>query len=333
MTLRELGLSPVQEAAYRRLIAGAYGDVDTLAGQIGAPADDVRGALTGLVALGVLQDDPQQPLGLRVPRPTVAVGQLIERVEDELMQRYRRISDTRATLAELEASYVHGTQRDDTGAIERVENVAEVRERLEELAFFTRSSVYAVQPGGPKSKESLDASRPLDQRGLRRGLDMRVLHDRAVLDDELNRAYLRELVGGGARVRVSRQPLSRMVIMDREIAVVPLDPGDSRRGALVVRQPGLVAGLIDLFSRLWSDAEELDDPDDVCAPPPLPEPPADHDRQVLALLASGATDETSARELGVSVRHLRRTIARLMTQLGASSRFEAGVEATRRGWI
>jgi DNA-binding CsgD family transcriptional regulator len=179
----------------------------------------------------------------------------------------------------------------------------------------------------------LDASRPLDQRGLRRGIDMRVIHDVAVLEDEMNRTYLRELVSGGAQIRVSRDPLSRMVIMDREVALVPLDPGDSKRGALIVRQPGLVAGFLDLFERLWSSAEEHAGPDAVTEPEPAAVTVTDQDRRVLQLLASGVTDETSARDLGVSVRHLRRTIARLMDDLGASSRFEAGVEAARRGWI
>jgi len=54
---------------------------------------------------------------------------------------------------------------------------------------------------------------------------------------------------------------------------------------------------------------------------------------LLTLLASGRTDEAAARQIGVSVRHLRRRVARLMDLLGASSRFEAGAEAARRGWI
>lgn len=238
MSLAELGFTELQERTYRRLLAGSYGDLDLLAERLGSPREQVRAALAELVELGVLQTDAAEPLGIRVPRPTVAVGQLIERLEDDLMRRYRRISDKRAVLAELEAGYVHGAQRDDAGGIERVETLAAIRERLEELSFFTRSSVFAVQPGGPQSKASLDASRPLDQRGLRRGIDMRVIHDVAVLDDEINRTYLRELVSGGAQIRVTRGPLSRMVIMDREVAVVPLDPGDSKRGALIVRQRG-----------------------------------------------------------------------------------------------
>jgi DNA-binding CsgD family transcriptional regulator len=217
-------------------------------------------------------------------------------------------------------------------AVERLEDVDTIRNRLEELSFFTRTSVYSIQPGGPQSRESLEASRPLDQRGIRRGIEMRVIHEASVLDDELNRAYLRELVMGGAKVKVTDQRVDRMIIMDCKVAMIPVDPANSRRGALIVRHPGLLSGFLDLFNRAWQDAADLPWQTDDSEQAPAIEI-SEQDKRILALLASGCTDETSAREVGVSVRHLRRTISRLMQQLGANSRFEAGVEAARRGWL
>jgi DNA-binding NarL/FixJ family response regulator len=87
---------------------------------------------------------------------------------------------------------------------------------------------------------------------------------------------------------------------------------------------------VGLFQRTWDAADDLpwakDARDDV---PGI----AEDDRQLLLMLASGCTDETIAREVGISVRHLRRRVARLMADLGAHSRFEAGAEASRRGWL
>lgn len=51
--------------------------------------------------------------------------------------------------------------------------------------------------------------------------------------------------------------------------------------------------------------------------------------QVLQLLAQGCTDEAVARNLGVSLRTVRRTTADLMERLGARSRFQAGLKAAR----
>ena len=56
-------------------------------------------------------------------------------------------------------------------------------------------------------------------------------------------------------------------------------------------------------------------------------------RFLLRLLATGQKDEQIARALGMSLRTVRRRIADLMTELGADSRFQAGVEAVRRGWV
>nr|WP_284716815.1 LuxR C-terminal-related transcriptional regulator [Streptomyces sp. G1] len=54
---------------------------------------------------------------------------------------------------------------------------------------------------------------------------------------------------------------------------------------------------------------------------------------LLALLVSGLKDEAIARQLGWSVRTMRRRMSRLHDQLGAANRFQAGAVAARRGWI
>lgn len=51
------------------------------------------------------------------------------------------------------------------------------------------------------------------------------------------------------------------------------------------------------------------------------------------MLEDGHTDEVIARKLGVSIRTVRRLMADLLKTLNAESRFQAGVQATRRGWI
>jgi DNA-binding NarL/FixJ family response regulator len=61
--------------------------------------------------------------------------------------------------------------------------------------------------------------------------------------------------------------------------------------------------------------------------------PDDLRRFLLEALGSGAQDEQIARRLGLSLRTVRRRVAELMEELGAQSRFQAGVEAARRGWL
>lgn len=332
MNLAELGFTAEQELLYRSLLGNPQSTSGQLAIEHGLDQATVRRICAELIGLGVLKFDRTNGSSFVVVQPTVAIGQLIERREDELLRLYRRASQCRYLIDELDLLYRQPAAIAEDGGVERLEDVHAIRDRLEELSFFTRTNVYSIQPGGPQSRESLEASRPLDQRGIRRGLEMRVIHEASVLDDDLNRAYLRELVMGGTKVKVTKEPLHRMVIMDCKVAVVPIDPDNSRRGALIVRHPGLLSGFVDLFNRSWQAASELPwqtEVDDQAQPLEI----SAQNRRILELLASGCTDETSAREVGMSVRHLRRTISHLMQQLGAHSRFEAGVEAARRGWL
>lgn len=57
------------------------------------------------------------------------------------------------------------------------------------------------------------------------------------------------------------------------------------------------------------------------------------DADVLAQLRDGHTDEVAAQHLDISVRTYRRHIARIMQEIGATSRFQAGVLASERGLV
>jgi hypothetical protein len=274
----------------------------------------------------VLRRCPDAPAGFSPRDPSAAVGELIERMEDETLRRHRAIASVRAELAGL-ATVQPDRQVGHAIGLETLAEPGDVRERLAELSFFTRNSVWAIQPTGLHSKASRTAATHLDQRSLRRGVDMRIIYDAEVLSNAHSRAMLRQRVTAGARVRVRHGPLQRLIIMDERVAVTQADPEDSQRGAVIVRQRGLLNGLLELFRLSWDNAQEVrfdDAPDESLT---------NDDRVVLDLLAAGTTDELAARDIGISVRHFRRRVARLMGELQAGSRFQAGAIAARRGWI
>lgn len=64
-----------------------------------------------------------------------------------------------------------------------------------------------------------------------------------------------------------------------------------------------------------------------------PRPPTEEEKYILALLAQGLTDQVVAQRLGLPRRTYRRRLKKIMDELGAKSRFQAGVLAERAGWL
>ncbi|MEV6977598.1 helix-turn-helix transcriptional regulator [Kitasatospora sp. NPDC093806] len=154
------------------------------------------------------------------------------------------------------------------------------------------------------------------------GLTMRKLYTRRALADPESHRRLRRIADSGIEVRISDGPIAReAIIIDRRTAILAGPPVRGVRGYTVVHTPEVVDGLRSLFRATWETATDLAD---CTAPPP---PLTDQARGILRTLAAGHTDETGARLLGVSLRTYRRRVADLMTTLGATSRFQAGLLA------
>jgi DNA-binding NarL/FixJ family response regulator len=130
----------------------------------------------------------------------------------------------------------------------------------------------------------------------------------------------------GVAVRTMPQVPLNALIIDGSVAVLPADT--SNGSVAVLRLNSVVATARELFERVWPDAVPLSDND-----LPVDTDLTHRDREMLRLLALGATDEVAAAQLGISVRTVRRMVAQLMGRLGARSRFQAGVKAADRGWL
>ena len=153
-------------------------------------------------------------------------------------------------------------------------------------------------------------------------------YTRSQLADEPMRDYMHMVREHGAEVRIADTLPHRLVIVDRTVSFLPVDPRRLSGGALVVREPAITANLVMLFESLWVGAQTLEEALAAAVPAA-----SELDRSVLMLMSSGVKDEAAARQLGISDRTYRRHVADILLRLGASSRFQAGVEAVRRGWL
>jgi DNA-binding CsgD family transcriptional regulator len=169
-------------------------------------------------------------------------------------------------------------------------------------------------------------------RDVRAGLRYRAIYpDTARTAPTLCR-HLGNMSVAGVAVRTMPHIPMNALIIDGSVAVLP---GDARNGTngtngsvAVLRLHSVVATATELFERIWPDAVPLADNDI-----PVDTDLSLREREMLRLLALGATDEFAATQLGISVRTVRRMVAQIMHRLGARSRFQAGVKAADRGWL
>jgi DNA-binding CsgD family transcriptional regulator len=132
----------------------------------------------------------------------------------------------------------------------------------------------------------------------------------------------------GAEVRTVPTLPARMIVADRERAILPLGVANGERAIVILRGTNAVAAMYALFEHVWESATPLGtvrqrDDQGVSA----------EERAALRFLAEGLTDGALARRLGLSERMARRLVEGLISRLGARSRFEAGALAERRGWL
>lgn len=123
-------------------------------------------------------------------------------------------------------------------------------------------------------------------------------------------------------------PLDLPFMLIKQGVAVLLEAGVSgtQMGFLVVRDEQAVNCLVACHDLLWS-AVQMDTP--VTAGNPLPR----HLKDLVAELATGATDAAAARRLHVSERTVSRRMAEVLDLLGATSRFQAGIVVAHSGLI
>jgi hypothetical protein len=135
---------------------------------------------------------------------------------------------------------------------------------------------------------------------------------------------VRTRVEEGEEVRLIDDLPTRLFVIGGTHAVLPEPLGFADSPRLLVRQGALVAALTLLFELYWERAV------------PIHEVAGVHRAErtfILRQLQSGAKDEHIARTMSLSLRTVRRRISELMIDLGADTRFQAGAEAVRRGWL
>ncbi|MFI6596506.1 helix-turn-helix domain-containing protein [Nonomuraea sp. NPDC050536] len=324
--LEALGLAPAQTALYTAVLRLHRATVTELAEAMDGPVDKVSSELETLVRLGVVDEQSGEYLARH---PAAALGRLIAERLDRLAEESRRIDSALGSIRGLIRDYDAG--RDYQSGPFPVEAVSGADVLYESVVgMAVQSPPMELLTAIPDERTMTDFVRKfadpwIDAQG-RQLLSVRAVIPVDTLSLPGVREQLTRLVETGGKVRTLDRVPSWFMTAGPEAAGLPALWGgnlpDHAYNFYLVRAPIVVGVLRSLFEELWSRAV------------PLPwGRRGDGMVQVLRLAAQGQCDDSIARQLGVSVRTVRARFADAMAELGAQSRFHAGVEAARRGWL
>lgn len=333
--LNTLGLDQAEERTYEALLKERAAGAEELARLLGLPRERLDQALGHLVEHGIAL--PADGGGLPHPAaPAAAIRTLIHRRQAELHLRSAELERLRMSADQLAGRLMSGSPSAPEGGIEVVTGLKEIGERAEYLlASAEREVAILDRPPyvkGPRGEPLGDEGSPtpcLDIESLlNRGVEVRTVLDRNGLGHPGRMRSLTALVEQGLRARVATAVPTKLIAVDRRITLLPpADAADPTASALVIGDALLGNALVPLFETVWERATPLGGSGSSCGSLPTAQ------KELLGLLAAGLKDEAIARRLGVHVHTARRRISRLLETLGAETRFQAGAQATLRGWL
>ena len=325
--LTALGLSAAQQHQYESLVVDGGGTEPALAERWGRPVDEVHEVLRslrdlGLVEVSTFRGDP--PLWFPTA-PDVALQGLLN-------SRRHDLSRAETSVAMLTEIFRQDVNHADVGDLVEVALGAEaVRGRFLQLELGAREEVRSFVDAQPVAVNPEDNQ--AEQQALGRGVTFRVVIERGALEDAATAGEARDALGANALIRTVDKVPTKLLVIDRAVAMAPLSVRGHDAAAVVIRAPSLVRSLVTLFESVWAAGVPVVlGPEGGVDEGTTPGPDS-LDAALLSLMLSGLTDEAVGRQLRMSGRTVQRRLKTLMEFTGSTTRMQLGWEASERGWV
>lgn len=194
------------------------------------------------------------------------------------------------------------------------------------LGAEAEEEVLTAQPqSGRDTGKGLEESLQMERALLERGVRILTLYQHSARRSTATREYVAALSPLGAEVRTQDEFFNRMIVVDRRTAIIP-SPQDLKI-ALAIREPTIVAYLVDVFMRSWERARPFTSQE-----ASVVKHIADEQRAMtMRMLIEGHSDPVSAKRLGVSPRTYAGYVADLKEEFDAETRFQLGYSLGRLG--
>ncbi|MFI8100168.1 helix-turn-helix domain-containing protein [Streptomyces sp. NPDC086023] len=323
--LGAIGLDEAQESAYRALVALGAAEIPDLAHRLTLGVPQTERALRHLERHGLAAQSSARPGRWVAAPPGVALGALLTQQRHELEQ-----AELAAALL-AEEYRAEATEPAVHDLVEVVTGASAVAHRFVQLQLGAVEEVCALVTGQPQVVSGADNE--AEEQAAVRGVEYRVVLERDVLALPAGLAEATSALERGEQIRVTGRVPTKLVVADRNLAMVPLTGrGSTEPAALVVHASGLLESLMGLFEAVWREALplRLGTAGTVAEGETVPDTT---DLQILSLLLSGMTDASVAKHLELGLRTVQRRVKGLMEITGVTTRLQLGWHAYERGWV
>lgn len=283
------------------------------------------GALARLESWGLISQVPGQPVRHTALPPENAIEVL-------LLARERDIQRVRRLAGQLNSRHRVARQGSDVSSLIEVivgtEGVARCGQQL-----FQRAEREVRVVDAPPYAQTAEGERVSSNVFAPPGVRRRAIHGRDELAIPGAVAGIEAGVASGEEVRIIADTPMKMILVDDRVGLIPLQATPRILDAcILVHASALLDALSMLFESQWERAQPFVN-GAAYADHLVGDVLSDDDRRIIALLALGLPDEAIARQLDIGYRTVQRRIQLMLSRLGASSRFQAGVLAASKGWL
>jgi sugar-specific transcriptional regulator TrmB len=288
-----------------------------------ADGGELRPAFDLLTELGLVSFDPEDRAW--VPQdPTSVQARIVSPLSQEAARLLSESSQWTAAFGTLGQTWRRSPQSSARGPFTYLREAA-IHSFLEQLVGECEEEMLTAQPQAGRDPRFLAMAALRDIELLERGVKMRTLYQHSARRSSVTHKYVAAVTERGAEVRTLDEFFNRLIVIDRRVAVIPNQ--EDLSVAVAVREPAIVAYLVDIFERSWERARPFTNRETSL----MKDIAAEQRAMTMRMLIEGHSDPQSAKRLGVSPRTYAGYVADLKTEYDAATRFQLGYLMGRMG--
>ena len=211
------------------------------------------------------------------------------------------------------------------GPLSEIRGLDAIRTFLLSLTAEAEEELLTAQPQAERNIQGLADVEARELAMMERGVSIRTLYQHAARRSSDTRRYVAAVTAAGAEVRTLDEFFNRLIVVDRRVAVIPSAQGIDT--AMVIREPSMVAYLVDMFERHWERARPFTSSETSL----LRDIAAEQRAMTIRMLLEGRADPAGAKRLGVSPRTYAGYVADLKNEFEVETRFQLGYAMGKLG--